>query len=161
VSVTAGWDNFFIAEASASAALAGLLVVAISINLARILEYAHLPGRALETLVLLFGILVAAIFGLVPGQSPSWFGGELLAVGAFTWGIPTFVQMRSSRPEAKRSWIVGRAALTQLPTLPYFAAGVGILLHVERSIYWLVPATVLSLLACGLNTWVLLVEIQR
>jgi hypothetical protein len=47
----AGWDNFFVAEAGASAALAGLLFVALSINLQRIMSLPTLPGRAAEGLV--------------------------------------------------------------------------------------------------------------
>lgn len=38
------WTHFFIAAASASAALAGLVIVAISVNLNRILEFSHLPA---------------------------------------------------------------------------------------------------------------------
>lgn len=43
---TAEWQGLFIAEAGASAALASLLFVAISINLARILQGVGLSGRA-------------------------------------------------------------------------------------------------------------------
>lgn len=42
----AGWKNFFIAEVGATAVLAGLAIVAISINLSRILAFPELPGRA-------------------------------------------------------------------------------------------------------------------
>jgi hypothetical protein len=44
---TAGWESLFVAEAGASATLAGLLFVAVSINLARVLEHPGLPGWAM------------------------------------------------------------------------------------------------------------------
>ena len=53
---TAGWESLFVAEAGASAALAGLLFVAISINLERILQGTGLPGRAGEAIVLLVAV---------------------------------------------------------------------------------------------------------
>ena len=66
----AEWESLFVAEAGASAALAGLLFVALSINLERILKGSGLPGRAGEAIVLLLTVLVVSTFGLVPGQSP-------------------------------------------------------------------------------------------
>ncbi len=40
------WTNFFVVVAGASAALAGLVIVALSVNLDRILEHPHQPARA-------------------------------------------------------------------------------------------------------------------
>ncbi len=54
----ADWANFFVAEVGASAALTGLVVVAISINLAKILSYPSLPDRAAEAPFALVGVLV-------------------------------------------------------------------------------------------------------
>lgn len=70
----AEWESLFVAEAGASAALAGLLFVALSINLERILKGIGLPGRAGEAIVLLLTVLVVSTFGLVPGQSPRVLG---------------------------------------------------------------------------------------
>jgi len=42
------WTDFLVAEVGASAALAGLLLVAISINVANILEYRSTVTRAAE-----------------------------------------------------------------------------------------------------------------
>jgi hypothetical protein len=41
----ADWQSFFSAEVGAAAALAGLVAVAISINLARILAFPHCMDR--------------------------------------------------------------------------------------------------------------------
>ena len=42
------WTDFFVAKVGATAALSGLIIVAVSINIQRILSIPHLPGRALE-----------------------------------------------------------------------------------------------------------------
>ena len=60
----AEWESLFVAEAGASAALAGLLFVALSINLERILKGSGLPGRAGEAIVLLLTVLVVSTFGV-------------------------------------------------------------------------------------------------
>jgi len=62
-----GWANFFLAQVSAAAALTGLIFVAVSINLTKILAYPTLPGRALEALLYLLTVLVIGTLGLVPG----------------------------------------------------------------------------------------------
>ena len=51
----AGWTGFLAAAAGVAATLTGLLFVAVSINLARILEFPGLPERAAETIVQLLG----------------------------------------------------------------------------------------------------------
>ncbi len=91
------WTDFFVAELGAAAALTGLVIVGISINVARILADPGLPGRAAETLVLPTGLLVASTFALVPHQ-PGWvLGGELALTGAVMWLIPTLIHIRAFR----------------------------------------------------------------
>lgn len=79
----AEWTDLFVAAAGASAALAGLVFVAVSINIERILRFSGLPERALETLLLLVGVLIASIIGLIPGQGRAALGSELLAAALF------------------------------------------------------------------------------
>ncbi len=97
-SPTADWANFFVAEVGASAALAGLIVVAISINLTRILAFPPLPARAAESLLMLTGALVLASFGLMPGQPLAMFGVEVLAIGLVTLAVPLYNQLRPMLP---------------------------------------------------------------
>ncbi len=64
--LTPDWSDFFIAELGALAALTGFVVVAISINLGRILAYPGLPGRAAEALIAPMGAITATGVVLVP-----------------------------------------------------------------------------------------------
>src|SRR5215468_25862 len=91
----ADWANFFVAEVGASAALAGLVVVAISINLSRILSFPQLPARAAESLLMLTGALMLASFGLMPGQAIAVLGAEILAIGVATLSISLYNQLQS------------------------------------------------------------------
>ena len=75
------WTELFVASAGASAALTGLLFVAVSVNIERILEFKGLPERALQTLLLLLSVVVASVICLIPGQSTTALGIELLVVG--------------------------------------------------------------------------------
>src|SRR5262245_20612443 len=76
-----GWESFLLAEVGASAALAGLIFVGVSISLAKILASPRLPNRAFQALIFLLAILVICSLLLVPGQSVIGYGVEVLAVG--------------------------------------------------------------------------------
>ena len=59
--------------AATAATLAGLLFVAVSINLKRILEFPSLPARAGQTLMLFVMPLITGLFLVVPAsRRPSW-----------------------------------------------------------------------------------------
>jgi hypothetical protein len=161
--VAAGWENFFVAEVGAAAALSGLIFVAVSINLNRILTIPHLPERAGETLILLMGVLTIASFGLVPGQTGLLLGPELASMGLLVSIASIRLQRRvaaSPSPDGVR-WLRLRIITTQASSLPFVIAGVGLFFGYDRAIGWVVPGTVASFGASMLNAWVLLVEIQR
>ena len=105
----AGWAVFFVAEVGASAALAGFVIVAISINLARIISYPWLPGRVAETLVAPTGVLVVSSYMLVPGQQLAALATELFVTGGVMWLMSTVIQIRTWGAEAavpRRSLVV-------------------------------------------------------
>jgi hypothetical protein len=159
---TAGWENFFVAEAGASAALLGLLFVAVSISLAKVLEYKHLPGRAAEALIVLIAVLVASTCCLVPGQSSLALGIEIAAMGACAWLMPMRLQLRNPHQSgARRWWVINRIALTQLSSLPMLAAGISLIAERGGGLYWLVPSVVFSFATAIFSGWVLLVEVNR
>jgi len=68
------WESFAVAEVGAAAALSGLLVVAASINIARIIELPTVVSRLGAALVLFATILIVGTILLVPDQ-PGWLVG--------------------------------------------------------------------------------------
>jgi modulator of FtsH protease len=160
---TAGWANFLAAETGAAAALSGLVFVAISINLEKILAVPHLPGRAAETLAMLVGALIVCGFSLVPDQPMGLLGAELLLAGAAVWLFPTVNQIRRhahiTREFLWRSVLV--AVLGQAAAVPFMVAGALLLAGHESGLYWLVPGVTFSFVAGVLNAWVLIIEIVR
>jgi hypothetical protein len=153
-----GWDNFFVAEAGAAAALAGLLFVSVSINLTRILQIPTLPWRAAEALLLLLAVLVVALLALVPGQSARLLGVEITVTGAALWAALSLALARSDRTHSR---YLLRLLSNQLPPIAFVLAGLLIALGHPAGMYWMVPGTFLAFAAGVLDTWVLLIEILR
>ena len=158
---TAGWEIFFVAEVGAAAALTGLLFVAVSINLAKVLENPQLPGRAGESILILVGVLASATLGLIPGQASATLGLELLGVALGVWIFPMLNQRAGRVPGAPRYWFVTRVVTHQIAALPMVAAAVSLAVGAGGGLYWLAAGTILSFGAAVLNSWVLLIEIQR
>jgi modulator of FtsH protease len=152
------WNDFFVAEVSASAALAGLLFVAISINLSQILKHPHLATRALEALATLLCVLFVSTFALVPGQSLRTQGIETCGTGLATWGLLTFAFTRT-RKSGYETFL--RYFFDQAPPIPFAIAGVLNSIGDSNGTYWVVPGTLLCTLSGVYYAWVLLVEIQR
>ena len=157
-----GWDNFFVAQVGASAALAGLVFVGVSINLTKIMSSGHLPNRAQEALlVLLLNLLVSSLF-LVPGQSARSLGVEVL-VGLLVWAAILFLHLDSFRrmDAAFRRRSLFAALLGQALSISIWIAGAVLICQGPGGVYWLVPGLLLTYLVALANAWVLTVEINR
>src|SRR5215472_12856556 len=78
------WKDFFGTAAGASATLVGLVIVAISVNLQRILEQPQLPSRGGATVAALVLILVISMAQLIP-QSGAALAIEVSVFGFLIW----------------------------------------------------------------------------
>jgi modulator of FtsH protease len=160
---TAGWAGFATAAATAAAALAGFLFIAVSINLARILDSPNLPGRAGLTLMLLATPLVTMLVVLIPGQGRVALGAELLVTGLVVAALQLGIDLRTPRSEHERpaTWVISRVTPAVVCCGCIVIAGITLLGGAGGGLYWLVPS-VIGAFAFGLmNVWVLLVEILR
>ncbi|MGR0321215.1 hypothetical protein [Agromyces sp. ZXT2-3] len=81
------WTDFNVAMVGATAALAGLLIVAMSVNIREIMSSRALPARAGASVATLVLALVACAVGLVPGQSAIAYGIELLVATVVAAGF--------------------------------------------------------------------------
>jgi hypothetical protein len=157
------WDGFFTAQIGASAALAGLIFVGVSINMSRILALPRLPERALQAIIVLLTVLVLSSLLLVPGESTALMGAEILGVGGVAWAINTWLEVGNLEKIAKqyrRVWLqntfLGQAAL-----LPYIVGGVATLAFGADGVYFVVPGMMFSYVKAIVDSWVLLIEINR
>jgi hypothetical protein len=157
------WNSLFSVTAEAAATLTGLLFVGVSINLSKILSLPALPERALVSIILLLTILVLSVLTLVPGQSSTALGTEVLVTGVIVWITMLVIDIRNRKAledQYKKHFILN-VVLDQVAVIAYFASGIALLTNGEKGLYWMVPAIIFSFFKAILDAWVLLVEINR
>lgn len=160
--VTAEWSDLFVAAAGASAALAGLVFVAVSINLESIVAEPGLPDRALLTLLLLLGVLVVSLFGLIPDQSAESLGLELL-IQSIVWAVAigVFAVRSLKSTPVSAGWYASRLVPPLFGTVPYVVGSVLLLTGDAAGLDWVFAGIIGALIAAVMNAWVLLIEILR
>jgi modulator of FtsH protease len=157
------WSDLFVACAGAAAALTGLLFVAVSINIERILALPGVPDRALQTLLVLLSVVIVSVLGLAPGQSDTALGFELAVAGLLFTGIALVLGRRVGAASAPRSRpeLAARTTLVLAGTAPTIVAGVTLAAGAGGGLYWLLGGIVAAIVGGVINAWVLLVEILR
>ncbi|MES1169930.1 MAG: hypothetical protein ABUL47_04500 [Leifsonia sp.] len=158
----ASWDNLFIAAAGAGAALAGLIIVAMSVNVKTILRIPGMTSRAATTIAVLILMVILALAGLFPHQTYLQFGVvvTICSVLVLALGVRSLVVMVGDAPAAK----IGAATkglLGVAPTSIAVAAGILLLVGNETGLVLLGVSMLISIAASVSNAWVLLVEILR
>ncbi len=161
--VPEGWQDFAVASAGAAAALAGLIMVAISVNIKEIISGPGLPGRAGSTIAAVVVIVVAAVAMLVPDQ-PLWLLGveiALFGILALALQVRATAAAFGTRVGVSQSQKVGNAILSIGQIVPLLI-GAAILIVGESSGLYLVAAGFIAIVIVSmLNAWVLMVEILR
>jgi len=162
-SVISGWSDFFVAASGASGALVGLAFVAISINLAKIIELPGVSGRAAETIILLSGTLASSLVALVPHLTSRQLGIALLCTTVPTWALPEWILIRSvfTKTYYRVPHAIIRAVLIQVAGLPGVWASLSLFGLLPGNVALLAAGVILSILVAMFNAWILLIEIIR
>lgn len=159
-----GWSDFFVATAGASAALAGLVIVAASVNVREIIKHAQLADRAGAAIASLVAILLCSVAGLAQ-QPLQAFGAEVLAIGGFLWGLHMKSGVATLRMNRERHRPLLEAlsviVLGQLQTLPVIAAGIVLLSDNPAGVIVLFAGFLAMFALTMIDAWVLLIEILR
>jgi hypothetical protein len=158
---TSDWAAFFSAELTVLATLTGFVVVAISINLSRILSFAHLPTRAGEALIGPIGAITATSLVLLPEQPAMLLGAEIILIGLFMAVAPALFQARAWRVR-KDAWErTMRTVSTTVFSLAFVIGGAFLFAGASAGLYWIAAGDILVVIAVVLSAWVLMVEILR
>jgi len=157
------WSDFAVATAGSAAALAGLLIVAVSINLREIIAGPRLPGRAASALIALLAPLFTALFLLIPAQSDDLLGLELAVLGLVLGLAQGLLNWPAHLPPERtyRQWFSTSALPVILLVGPTILAGAGLLIEGLGGLYWLPVAVIAAIIGGVTQAWVLLIEILR
>jgi modulator of FtsH protease len=162
------WVPFFTAAAGASAALVGLLIVAMSVNVESIVKIASMPSRAAATISSLSIVVVISVLALIPGLGARWLGVVVLvcALGAVGFAVDSMVRLlRDAQGHTEITTPLERVLRAIVGVIPVVVCAVGgVLLLIGVAGAGLVLTAVgfaLAFLVAVLNTWVILIEIRR
>ena len=157
------WHDFALMVGGASAALAGLLIVAMSINIDEILKFDDLPPRAAGALVTMLSPLLLAVLLLIPGQSDEALAIELVVLGLLLgWVLLNRLGYRPAEGhQTMRQWLIGTGGPLTILVGSLVLAGIGIGTGTIGGLVWLAPAVLAAVISGTAQAWVLLVEIRR
>lgn len=156
-----GWSDFAVAAAGAAAALAGLLFVALSINISAVLGSPRTTARAGSALVLLASPVFLALTLLVPWGSTTTLGIVLVVLAALIGGSLAVMLPRPIPEVPVAAWMFTTLLPPLVLTVGGLLAGVGLLVTGPGGLIWLAPAIGFALFGGLVAAWVLLVEILR
>jgi hypothetical protein len=155
-----GWSDFTVVTGGASAALVGLLFVAVTLRIDAIARAPDLRSRAAQTLTLFAVALTVAIVLTVPAQ-PDWaLGAELVAVALLGGTVMLVLNSRAERvshtdPIAS---LLDRFGPNATTIVLIGAAGILVATRVDWGIYLLVPAELAALIGGVLSAWLFLTK---
>lgn len=158
----AEWSDFNVAMVGATAALAGLVIVAASVNIDKIIPSRALTARLAAAIAGLVLALVASGTGLIPDIDPTWYGVVIIvatvAAGAFQ-AHATVLIMSDSDPAARAR--VPKAVLGLLPLAAYLVAGIALAVGHDSGLLLTAVGCIVAIVSAILMSWIALVEVLR
>ena len=160
------WHEFYLMAGTAAVTLAGLLFVALSLHLDRLVEetHEHLLALARVTLLSFTVVLFASMFMLVPPSSRRQTAFMLAAMGVAGL-VFTFRLTRTARHHDEAGFSRGQVRKRLLfPTVAYImmlVTAAGIYVGIPEMLYMMVGAMCMILGNASGTSWELLVQIAR
>jgi len=154
------WHDYFLATSGASAALAGLLFVAISLHIRYIATDPVYRSTSRGSVIGLVNVLVLSLVALVP-QPAGWLGLELVGIAAAfiaVYGAYELASMRRSAWRIRRSTLQ-RSGFGYMLAIAAVAGGLSISFRVGPGLYILAFILVVVLLWSLWDAWGLLMGV--
>ncbi|GAA2008829.1 hypothetical protein [Microbacterium ulmi] len=156
------WSEFNVAMAGATAALAGLVIVAASVNIAEIVKAGSITSRLAASIATLVLAIAASGLGLVPQISSLVYGSILGAVtiGAAVFQVHAARVVISNRDRRNRMRFL-KASVGAIPLVVYLVAAVLLMIEQPSGLYVAAAGCLLAIAAALVISWVALVEVLR
>ena len=152
----ADWHDFAEMTGAASAALTGLLFVAVSLNASRIAKHEGLRASAAQTLVLFIAPLAIAAAVLAPDQPDAVLGGELMALGlGASWVLMATGRVRRglADDDMRLVAIFDSRPANVIVMMLFVASGIFLACGSGVGLYLLLPASLVAFISGVLNAW--------
>jgi hypothetical protein len=158
------WSEFNVAVAGAGAALAGLLIVALSVNIKQIAESRGLAARAGAAVAALILGVVLCCAALIPGQVLWGFGVQVLVLTALCLVIAVIaaraVVADPTRGDYHR-FDPPVIALFVAPPALFAVGGVLLVASAPAGLVWVAAGSIVAVVGAIAFSWIALVEVLR
>jgi len=156
------WSEFLVAGAGATAALAGLIIVAMSVNVDLIITIPGMTSRAAAAIALLVIGTIALLAGLIP-QSLVAYGLEVLVLGtaAAVFAADSMVKVLRARGGATLGEAIAKTAVGIIPAGAFLVGGAVLVAGNPEGAIGVAVGTLTAIAVSVVNAWVVLVEIKR
>lgn len=158
----AEWSEFNVAMLGATAALAGLVIVAASVNIAEIVKSSTLTSRLAAAIAALALAIVVSAVGLVPDVEAFWYGVCVLAATATAAVFQVHATVVISRdPDPADRARALKALLGFAPIACYTVAGAMLLAGHPAGLAVAAAGAILAIVSAIIVSWIALVEVLR
>lgn len=160
--VLSEWTDFFVASAGAAAALAGLIIVAVSGDVDRVIAIPGMASRAGVAIALLVMSTLVALCALIPSISALGYGSLVVFTGlvAALLAARSLALLVRSRTGSLGEAIV-KGAFGLLPALLAVVGGLLVMFDAGAGLGWVAAGILLAVVFSVVASWVILIEIRR
>lgn len=158
----AAWSEFNVAMAGAAAALVGLMIVAMSVNIRVILSGYTLPARAASAIASLTLAIVVAGIGLMPALDERVYG-VMVVIGGLVSGVFAVHATRKIFTDTDHAARVRgpKSFFGLVPPGAFLLGGALLLAGNDAGLYAVATAVVVAIVAGVVISWVVLIEVLR
>ena len=157
-----GWNEFNLGILGAAAALAGLVIVAGSVNIGEIVKERSLTARLGAGIATLVLAITASALALFPGITLVWYGIAVLVATVLSAVFPIHAARTLLANHDPRSRYKGvRSAVNFLPTAIYAVGAVLLVAGNPGGLVVVAIGAIIAIPVALMISWVVLVEVLR
>ncbi|WP_194396054.1 hypothetical protein [Microbacterium atlanticum] len=156
------WSEFNVAMVGATAALAGLVIVAASVNIGDIIKESSLTARLAAGIAGLVLALAGSAIGLIPGIGAQGYGIAMIVLALAAAVFAAQATRRIFENHHPRNRLrTGKAAVGFIAPAAYLVGGALLVAGRDQGLVWFAVGSILAIMAALMVSWIVLVEVLR